>query len=142
MKSFVTCQRGVVAAEMAVILPIVLLLLLGLMEGGRILGAWVILTNEAREAARYGAVTDYSVDCSNGTTITSWTTSVTNFVTSNVGQMLDTSTLTVTPTLDCSTGIPTSSQVQLGLTMTTITPLVQAVLPTVTMGTTSIMRAE
>ena len=45
---------GATAVEMAVILPAFLLLIMGVMEGGRILGAWVILTNESREAARYG----------------------------------------------------------------------------------------
>lgn len=36
--------------------PIIFLLLLGTMEGGRVFAAWLVITNEAREAARYGAV--------------------------------------------------------------------------------------
>jgi Flp pilus assembly protein TadG len=135
------CERGVLAAELSIILPVVLLFLLGLMEGGRILSAWVILTNEAREAARYGAVNDYFVDCSSGT-LTTWKSDVTTLATNNVGQMLDTSNLNVNPTLDCSTGVPATSTVQLTYTMSTFTPLVQAVLPSVTVGTTSVMRAE
>jgi Flp pilus assembly protein TadG len=141
MKNLACCERGVLAVELAVILPVLLLFLFGLMEGSRILSAWVILTNEAREAARYGAVNDSFVDCSSGTLAT-WASNVTSFATSSVGQTLNTSSLTVTPTLDCSTGIPTSSKVQLTYTMSTFTPLVQAVLPTVTIGTTSVMRAE
>jgi len=142
VKSLARCDHGILAAEMAVILPVLLLFLLSLMEGARIVSGWVILTNEAREAARYGAINDYNVVCSDSSTITSWTNSVTALATSNVGHMLDTSTLTVTPTLDCSTGAPTTSQVALTYAMSTINPLVHAVLPTVTVWSASVMRAE
>lgn len=36
--------------------PVLLLVLFGALEGGRVLSAWLVITNEAREAARYGAV--------------------------------------------------------------------------------------
>jgi Flp pilus assembly protein TadG len=36
--------------------PIIFLLLIGTMEAGRVFSAWLVITNEAREAARYGAV--------------------------------------------------------------------------------------
>ncbi|MBI4507549.1 MAG: pilus assembly protein [Chloroflexi bacterium] len=36
--------------------PVLLLVLFGSLEGGRVLSAWLVITNEAREAARYGAV--------------------------------------------------------------------------------------
>ncbi|MBI2322979.1 MAG: pilus assembly protein [Chloroflexi bacterium] len=36
--------------------PVLLLVRFGSLEGGRVLSAWLVITNEAREAARYGAV--------------------------------------------------------------------------------------
>lgn len=149
MKRLADCELGVVAVELAVILPVALLFLLGIMEGGRILSAWVVLSNEAREAARYGAITDYYVNgsgqyvsyCGN---LSAWQTNVKSFATNNVGQVLATSNLAFNPapSLDCSTGIPTSATVVLDYSMTTVTPLIQAVLPSATVKTTSTMRAE
>ena len=37
--------------------PLFLFIIFGMMEMGRVLNAWMVITNEAREAARYGAVT-------------------------------------------------------------------------------------
>jgi Flp pilus assembly protein TadG len=36
--------------------PLIFLVLFGIMEGGRVISAWLVITSEAREAARYGAV--------------------------------------------------------------------------------------
>ncbi len=125
------------STELAVILPVAILLLLGLMEGGRIVGAWVILTNEAREAARYGAINDYNVACPD---TSAWQSNVTSFAANSVGQMLDTSRgFQVQATLDCSTGIPTSSQVMLTYTLATLAPIHSGI---VTVYATSSMRAE
>lgn len=43
-------------ATFALLAPVLFLVLFGAMEGGRVLFAWNVITNEAREAARYGAV--------------------------------------------------------------------------------------
>ncbi|MBI3976629.1 MAG: pilus assembly protein [Chloroflexi bacterium] len=48
--------RGQSVAEFALIAPVFLLMVIGLMEGARVLSAWLVITNEAREAARFGAV--------------------------------------------------------------------------------------
>lgn len=40
----------------AFVAPLLLLILFATMEGGRVFTAWLVITNEAREAARYGAV--------------------------------------------------------------------------------------
>lgn len=42
--------------EMALILPLLLLLLFGIVEFGRVMGAGILVTHSAREGARYGAV--------------------------------------------------------------------------------------
>ena len=56
-------QRGQVLVEMALILPIICLLLLGMMEFGRIFHTYLVLTNASREGARAAAVgqTDHQV---------------------------------------------------------------------------------
>jgi Flp pilus assembly protein TadG len=45
-------ERGAVAVEMALLLPVLILLLLGIMEFGRAFNAQVILTSAARESVR------------------------------------------------------------------------------------------
>lgn len=42
--------------EMALVLPILILLLVGIFEFGRILGAYLLLNNMVRDGARYGVV--------------------------------------------------------------------------------------
>jgi Flp pilus assembly protein TadG len=49
-------QPATSTVTFALLAPIFLLMIFGAMEGGRIFSAWLIITNEAREAARYGAV--------------------------------------------------------------------------------------
>jgi Flp pilus assembly protein TadG len=59
-------ERGAVAVEMAIILPLLLLILIGIMEFGRAYNVQVSLTQAAREGARYAAVhyQDGSLDVS------------------------------------------------------------------------------
>lgn len=49
-------ERGAVAVEMALLMPILVLLLLGIMEFGRAYNAQVTLTNAAREGVRVMAI--------------------------------------------------------------------------------------
>lgn len=56
-------EEAVTIVTFALVAPVLLLILFGTMEMGRVLNAWMVITNEAREAARYGAVNfDDSVD--------------------------------------------------------------------------------
>ncbi len=48
-------ERGAVAVEMAIILPLFLALVLGILTGGIAMDHKIGITNAAREAARYGA---------------------------------------------------------------------------------------
>ena len=48
-------ERGTAAVEMALLLPVLVLVLLSILELGRVLDAWVVATNAAREGARYAA---------------------------------------------------------------------------------------
>ncbi|TNB70745.1 pilus assembly protein [Arthrobacter sp. BB-1] len=49
-------EKGAVAVEMAIVLPLLLLILLGIIEFGRVLNIQVSLTQAAREGARYAAI--------------------------------------------------------------------------------------
>jgi len=49
-------QRGSTIVEFALVLPVILLLVFGMIEFGRVLNAQVIIRNAAREGARVGSV--------------------------------------------------------------------------------------
>jgi Flp pilus assembly protein TadG len=49
-------QKAVSTVSFVLIAPIFLLVVFGLFETARVLNAWLVITNEATEAARYGAV--------------------------------------------------------------------------------------
>lgn len=55
-------RKGQTLAEFAITLPILLLLLFGIIEFGRIFQAWVTLQNAARTAARYASTGQYYED--------------------------------------------------------------------------------
>ncbi len=52
-------RTGQTLAEFAITLPILLILLFGIIEFGRIFQAWVTLQNAARAAARYASTGVY-----------------------------------------------------------------------------------
>lgn len=49
-------ERGAVAVEFAIVLPVLLLLVMGVMEFGRAFNAQITLTNAAREGVRVMAI--------------------------------------------------------------------------------------
>lgn len=49
-------ERGQALVEMALVLPILILIIFGITEFGRIINAKIIVTGAAREGARYAAV--------------------------------------------------------------------------------------
>lgn len=49
-------QHGQAMVEMALILPILLMLCVGIFEFGRIMGSSMVINNLARDGARYGVV--------------------------------------------------------------------------------------
>ena len=49
-------ERGAVAVEMAIVLPLLLVILVGIIEFGRVLNVQVSLSQAAHEGARYAAI--------------------------------------------------------------------------------------
>jgi Flp pilus assembly protein TadG len=56
MRKLVKSQKGQSMVELALILPVIILLLFGILEFGRIFYSYIVITNAAREGARIGAV--------------------------------------------------------------------------------------
>lgn len=56
VQNFIKNRNGQALVEMAFILPILLLILMGIVEFGRIFNAYLIVTNASREGARYASV--------------------------------------------------------------------------------------
>jgi Flp pilus assembly protein TadG len=50
-------QRGDAIVELALLVPILMLMLFGVLELGRIVDAWIVVNNAAREGAREAALT-------------------------------------------------------------------------------------
>ena len=48
--------KGATAVEFAIISMLLFTILFGIFEGGRVFYGWLVITNEAREGARWGAV--------------------------------------------------------------------------------------
>lgn len=58
-------ERGQAVVEFAILAPVLILLLLAMVDFGRVFEAWVVTTNAAREGARYAAIystKDYITD--------------------------------------------------------------------------------
>lgn len=56
MKRFIKNAKGQSSVEFALVLPVLILLLLGIMEFGRIFAGYLELQNAARDGARYAAI--------------------------------------------------------------------------------------
>lgn len=56
LRKSVKNQRGQTLVELALVLPVIILILFGILEFGRIFHSYIVITNAAREGARLGAV--------------------------------------------------------------------------------------
>jgi len=79
MKRMYKSEKGQALVEMAIILPILLLLLFSIIEFGWVFGAQLLVTHASREGARYGAV--HSSDATVLTDITSRSQAVASVLT-------------------------------------------------------------
>jgi Flp pilus assembly protein TadG len=79
-------DQGQSAVEFALLLPLLLLFFFFLIEFGRVFGSWLLITNAAREGARYAAVQDFGctgdTNCTNtNAAIISWVQKTASFLT-------------------------------------------------------------
>lgn len=89
-------RRGVAAVEMALVLPVFLLVSLGIIEYGRAMMTANLVTNAAREGARVAAI--------NGSTNTDVENAVTSFLTTSLG--ISSGQITTNITITAATGNP------------------------------------
>ena len=88
-------RRGAAAVELAVIMPVFLLLTLGFVDFGRFAYAYIAVTNAARAGAGAGITSDYpDTDPSTGQALSNWNMKICNAVADELGMSKD-----FTPTL-------------------------------------------
>ena len=63
------CDRGAALVEFAILLPVLLLLVCGIIDFGRALNAQITLTQAAREGARVDSVCNATANANCGTTV-------------------------------------------------------------------------
>lgn len=128
MHRLVHSDRGQTLVETAIVLPVVVLILFGILDAGRIFSTWVVVTNASREGARLGAVRATEVQIRDATVAAA----------SPVGVVAgDVAVLNA----GGDSGTNVSVQVSKGVSM--ITPLIQTFFgATVNVTNTAVMRLE
>ncbi|WP_269748452.1 TadE/TadG family type IV pilus assembly protein [Actinoplanes awajinensis] len=125
-------DRGVAALETAIVMPVLLLIMFGIIDMGRMLQQFIQLTEAAREGARLGAL--------NGS-VTDVKTKISGIVGTSV-------TLTYTTATVCTagSGIGTDSKIVVQRSYDPITPLIALVqvvggqnMATITLSATGVM---
>jgi Flp pilus assembly protein TadG len=99
-----TLRRGAATIELAIVLPLLITVLLGATDFGRVSYSSIAIVNAARSGAEYGSMNPYS-----SSTSTSWQTGVTQAVTNELSQstVFDINKLTVTASsVTDSSGFP------------------------------------
>jgi hypothetical protein len=98
------------------------------MEIGRVLNAWLVITNEAREAARYGAVTfDSTRDVAAEQTAEQ--SAVRAYISSRLNGVLDQTYLTPAPSVVLTSDASPRVQVTIYYQVPLVVPLISQVLP-------------
>jgi Flp pilus assembly protein TadG len=121
-------QSAVTVVTFALIAPVFLLIVFGTMEVGRVLNAWLIITNEAREAARYGAVTfDAAADPS--AELAAERTAVRAYLAQRLQGVLDQRYLSPQPDVTLTTEARPRLQVTIYYRVPLVIPVVSNVLP-------------
>ena len=121
-------EQAATVVTFALIAPVFLLIVFGTMEMGRVLNAWLVITNEAREAARYGAVTfDSTKDPA--TEQAAEQTAVRAYIHQRLTGVLDQRNLTREPDVLVTSDSSPKVQVTIYYQVPLVVPLVSQVLP-------------
>jgi len=131
-------QRGTSVVEMAIVLPLLLMLVFAIGEFGIMYTQWQTLTNAAREGARTGVVWR-GASCTAATVKTDIGTAVSTYMASTG---IATASITTTSTGECTgSGTPLSVTAQVPYTFAAL-PGLAGLTPTITLSATSRMRNE
>ena len=136
--------QGTTVVEFALISILLFTLLFGILEGGRVFHSWLVITNEAREGARWGAVrcVDADVPAECYASDDALRPAVVDYVVGRNGGMLTSSNVTCTTLRpDPATGEDTLT-VTIQYTVEIITPLISALWPNFNLAAESAMRLE
>ncbi|HEX7119425.1 MAG TPA: TadE/TadG family type IV pilus assembly protein [Longimicrobiales bacterium] len=129
-------ERGQALVEFALILPLLLLLVIGLVEFGRAWNAFQVITDAAREGARTAVVADASIT----------EDSVYSVIRSALARAaLDADSATIALVgVDAPTGQPARVEIQYPYRFTFLSPLMSWIgdRETITLHTVSVMRNE
>lgn len=127
------------AVEFAIIAMLLFTMLFGIIEGGWVFFNWVVITNEAREGARWGAVRWGDPGCTNVCIACADGLSVRDRFASRMSGLVGSSVVTFTCSANSSTVTVTVND-----TVPIITPLMQAAFrrSSFVLQATSTMRSE
>lgn len=132
MKRLRSCERGQAITEFALVIPILLLLLMGVVELGRIFHAYLVVSETARDAARYlsvGADDQVSTSVQNDT--------------QSLDQSQNKVTYTITPSDPTQRTSGSAVTIQIRYPVNLITPVLDDIFPNPTVVQASItMRKE
>lgn len=115
LKRLLKSRSGQSLVEMAIILPVLLMLIFGMVEFGRILSSYLIMENLSRDAARYGVVGHTDAE-------------ITNLInTENPGLDSDILDIDINPTGTRTRG--TALTITLGYSVDIVSPIISDLLP-------------
>lgn len=128
-------QKAANTITFAFLAPVLLLILFATMEGGRVFSAWLVITNEAREAARYGAVNYGRPDLTPST--------IQTYVTGRLRGQLDTREMYQQPRVILGANGTSQVDVTIYYQVRLVIPIVDNVLPNpFKLTARSVMRGE
>jgi Flp pilus assembly protein TadG len=117
-------QRAVATTTFAMLAPVLLFIIFATSEGSRIMFTWMVLTNDAAEAARAGAVRyDEAVDP------VTHEAQIKAFINQRLDGVLDPTRMLPAPVVKVTTTNPPTVSVTLSYQIDLIIPMVSAILP-------------
>jgi hypothetical protein len=115
-RKLINRTNGQGLVEMALVLPLLLLLFMGMIEFGRVFGSYIIINNLAREGARYGVVGHSDTD-------------IQNIILAERAYLdVDNLTITITPPLEGRI-VGNALEVEVDYELPLITPIISGILP-------------
>ena len=138
MAKLIKSTKGATAVEFALISLLLFTILFGIFEGGRVFHGWLVITNEAREGARWGAV---RVGDPAFATPAVLKAAIEAHVLDRTAGSVDLSTFDVNDTVYAAPDSP-EVKVRIDYTIETVTPLISALWPNFPLVAESVMRSE